>query len=242
MTESNLFPELGRGVDESDILAEIERVISLGSTPAGQAARDYYSPGRLPELLNIYFLERGVDRRGKQASTLGVSIPTLTRIYDGADISENMLFRFQIAVRRMQLRVDAANDDSDQLLTRPWRDARGIEIQSVIADLVENISALIVAVEQSNSLNAEPNGISDLHRAQILSILRQALAQFEAPVINAREASTTLRRLSTAFHKGAASAVEERTKGLVSTTIEKGQRAVGELVKRAGWETFNNIL
>lgn len=231
----------GWHVVEGDILAEIEQIIAVGSRPSGQAAREYYSPGRLAPLLNRYFLERGIATRAKQARALGVSVPTLTRIYDGADISENMLFRFQVAVGKRQIEVDAGVSNSDAIRTLPWRDARDAEMQALVADLISTLSALMRAIQSSNEIGSPESSIGEMQKAQIISVLKQAMAAFDAPIVNAREASGAIRRLRQAVGAGSEKAVQGEARQLTAAAIEKGQGVIGGLLKRSGWETFTNL-
>lgn len=241
MSNQTIHIPFGWQVVESDILAEIEQIIATGSRPSGQAAREYYSPGRLGILLHRYFAERGIGKRGKQAQALGVSVPTLTRIYDGADISENMLFRFQVAVSKRQIEADTGVTNPEAVRTLPWRDARDAEMQGLVADLVETLSALMRAVQHSNEIGRPESGINEMQKTQIVSVLKQAIAAFDAPVVNTKEASGALRRIKQAIGSGSQKAVQGEAKELTSAAIEKGQGVIGGLLKRSGWETFTSF-
>lgn len=228
-------------VSEEAILSEIERIISEGAVPAARAAREYYGSGDLPGLTERYFRQRGVIKRNRQAEFLGVSSQTLNRIFSGADISENMLFRFRTAIHRASLNKYYRENEVEEILGKPWRVKDGGKVNEAIRDLVEIIEFLLNKLYSSNSIGSGTDCISDLHKAQIIAILRELLAKLEAPVVNIQDAETALSRAGHAVKKGFSGAVENETRNAVESFLSDGRKVITEFIKQRGFSSFGDF-
>ncbi len=233
--------DLFRNIGEEEILVEIERIISLGAVPSGRAAREYYSSGDLPNFLEIYFRQRGIVKRNRQAACLGVSAQTLNKIFAGADISENMLFRFRVAIHRASLRKHYDEIEVEKILATPWRANEGHNTSAAIAELVAIIESLMTKLSQSNSIGSGSENFTDVHRAQLIALLREVLAKLEAPVVNVQEAETSLARAGTAIKKGFSDAIETESKNVAQRFFSVGRRIISELIKQKGFSSFEDF-
>ncbi|MCV2887905.1 hypothetical protein [Ruegeria aquimaris] len=235
--DRDLFADVG----EEAILVEVEKIINDGAVPSGRAARDYYTSGNLPTLMEMYFRQRGVIKRNRQALFLGVSAQTLNKIYSGADISENMLFRFRIAVHRASLRKHYSEDQVNQILEKPWRPKNDLEVNKAVMELLDLLSFILEKVNSSNSLGAPTSIFSDLHRAQLISLLKESIAKLESPVVNIQEAETTLSRTVVAVKKGLSGAIEAETRNVIQVLVASVRRVVGEFLKEKGFSSFSDF-
>lgn len=228
-------------VTEETILVEIERIISEGAVPSARAAREYYGSGELPALTERYFRQRGVNKRNRQAKFLGVSAQTLNRIFSGADISENMLFRFRTAIHRASLTKHYGEAEVKEILGKPWRSKDDRSINEAISELVKIIEFLLTKLHSSNSLGSEVQEFSCLHKAQLIAVLKEILAKLEAPVVNIQETETALGRAARAIKKGFSGAIENETKKAAREFLSVGRNLISELIKQRGFSSFSDF-
>lgn len=228
-------------VNEEDILVEIERVISEGAVPTARAAREYYTSGRLPHLIERYFRQRGLNNRNRQAEALSVSAQTLNKIFAGADISENMLFRFRIAVHRASLLKNYSQSEVEQILNTPWRNNTESTAVRLARDVVEMADSLIRRLSESNQIGSSGYGISENHKKQLIATLKELIAKIEAPAVNAEETDRALSRIATAVSSNVKDAFEAEAKEVTGQLVRAGRGYIVELVKQKGWAAISSF-
>ena len=222
-------------VGEEDILVEIERTITNGSVPSGRAAREYYASGELPTLMQMYFQQRGINKRPLQSKALGVSAQTLNKIFAGKDISENMLFRFRVARHRASLKKNYTEAQVKEILGSPWRFSEG-KASELAKELSEIVSTMIERLRGSNS-----SKFNELQKAELISLLKELIAKLEAPFVNAEETDKAINRASTAMRRGMEKGVEEEVKKGTTQLLTVGRKYIVELVKQKGISVWTDI-
>lgn len=227
-------------IGEEDILVEIEGVISNGAVPAAQAAREYYSAGELPALMERYFRQRGLPKRSQQAKALGVSPQTLNRILAGDDISENMLFRFRNSIHRAMLLKHYSVEQVESLLSFPWRQQPDMTESRALRELVKSLEIILLGLQKSNSIGE--NGVLSVdQKAQLISMLKELLAKLEAPLVNIEETDRAVNRVGAVLRKGVDKALEEEAKKAATGLVGLAREYLVGLIKDAGLPSLRDF-
>jgi transcriptional regulator with XRE-family HTH domain len=171
----------------------------------------------------------------KQVATmLDLSPQTLTRILNGSDISENMLFRLRNSMEYASQHPGISLQKDEEVYPGDWRGTQKQSVQEAIGVVTGNLIVLRDAITASNSINGPNAPIDPLQVAQLVALLNSMLSALQAPFVEARQAGGFFRWLASVAKGGAQKGIEENISKAFNAAIAAGKKLIEALLDSSG--------